>query len=393
MNNHIQPFYIFDLAIPTLFIVCVGFIVSYLVVRKPHWALSIGIIKGFVFLIYYGVLFDGTFSFLDDWTYLNIGKDLLASGVSVTNMAVRFPELFSAAGGIHFVYYLYNADSFRIFGPYYYSPVSINIALTYVVAGLFVGSCRNDLAISRYLASGLFVFIVLHPDILAWSTVMNGKDTLVMAGTALATYAVSLAANGRYGFATTLAMVIGVVLFFTRFYVPLLLIASLLTALLLSPNNRQYGALWFLAALGLIGLVLILGLDQLFLAYGRLQEEFVNPLYGIPRILLTPIPFNTSEHYAFLNFSQIFHWLMMPVMLYGMVCIWLKSTLTARFIVLYFLMMIFLYGMFGQLQGPRHRYQLDGFIALFQFFGILMLWKQRVSKFENFDGGRELSAS
>jgi hypothetical protein len=70
--------------------------------------------------------------------------------------------------------------------------------------------------------------------------------------------------------------------------------------------------------------------------------------------------------------------MMLPALGYGVFRVWRRSTLTARFVVLYFLAMILLYGMFENLQGPRHRYQLDGLIALFQFYGGLGILKQFV---------------
>jgi hypothetical protein len=48
------------------------------------------------------------------------------------------------------------------------------------------------------------------------------------------------------------------------------------------------------------------------------------------------------------------------------------------FVVVYFLVMVLIYGMFENLQGPRHRYQFDGLIALFQFYGGLGIIKQFV---------------
>jgi hypothetical protein len=111
-------------------------------------------------------------------------------------------------------------------------------------------------------------------------------------------------------------------------------------------------------------------------AYERLRAGFVNPLYGVHHIALTPIPFNTEENYAFLDLPQVFHWMFMPFLVYGVVRIWRRATLAARFVVVYFVLMIFLYGVFGELQGPRHKVQLDGIIALFKFYGIIGAVKQ-----------------
>lgn len=381
MRGGLPAFPLADLVFPAGVTLLLGFVIAQYVTRKPHWSLFLAAFKAGLFLAYYGLIFDGTFSFLDDWTYLERGKNLLQKGVSITNLFGHLPEVFSAAGGKHFVYYLYNADSIRLFGPDYYAPVTLNIVLTFVAAGFMTAAARDGLGFSRRLGTGLFVFLVMHPDVLAWSTIMNGKDTLVLTGTAIAIYAVSLAGKRHYTVAVALALAVGTVLFFTRFYVPLMLLGALFGAMLLSPAGRRRPGLWLLVPAGLAGLVAVLGTDGLMDAYGRLQAGFVNPLYGFPRMMLTPIPFNATEHYAFLNLPQVFHWMMLPALGYGVYRVWRRGTITARFVVLYFLAMMLLYGTFENLQGPRHRYQLDGLIALFQFYGGLGILKQ-------FGGGR-----
>src|SRR5680860_492526 len=134
---------------------------------------------------------------------------------------------------------------------------------------------------------------------------MNGKDTLVLTGTSMAVYAVSRAGQGRYPSAILLAVVVELVLFFTRLYVPLMLLTSLLAALLLAPARRKRPALWLLVPLGLAVVLSALGIHGLADAYSRLQAEFVNPLYGVIRMALTPIPFHTTKHYAFLDLPPV----------------------------------------------------------------------------------------
>jgi len=238
------------------------------------------------------------------------------------------------------------------------------------------GRGKEGTGVVQAIGGGLFLFTALHPDVLAWSTIMNGKDTLVLTGTAIAIYAVSLAGELRYLRAVVLAVGTGIILFFTRVYVPLMLLAVLMGTLLLSPLGRRRPALWLLVPAGLVGVGSVLGTEGLADAYGRLQAGFVNPVHGIPRMLLTPIPFHTTEHYAFLDLPQVFHWAMLPALAYGVYRVWRRATFTARFMVLYFLAMILLYGMFENLQGSRHRYQLDGLVALFQFYGGLGILKQ-----------------
>ncbi len=82
------------------------------------------------------------------------------------------------------------------------------------------------------------------------------------------------------------------------------------------------------------------------------------------------------ENFAFLDLPQVFQWLMMPALAYGVYRILRRATRTSRFVVLYFPTMILRDGMFENLQGPRHRYQLGGLIALFQVYGGVEILKQ-----------------
>jgi hypothetical protein len=42
--------------------------------------------------------------------------------------------------------------------------------------------------------------------------------------------------------------------------------------------------------------------------------------------------------------------------------------------------MVLLYGSFTTLQGARHRVQIDGLVVIFQFYGLLALFRQRFRK-------------
>jgi hypothetical protein len=372
----LPPFPLNELMMPTFFIFATGFFITCAVTRSVLLSLFLSFIKSGTFLIYYAAFFNGIWTFKDDWAYLDVGEALLRADVSVTNFWTNFPALFSAAGGQHIVYYLFNADAARIFGPEYFAPVAVNVVLTFVAAAFMAGAARSGLHMSRRLTTGLFVFLVLSPTLIAWSNIMNGKDTIVMTGTAMAAYAVSQAELGHYRRALLLGLAIGFVLFFTRFYTPLIMMSALGAGLLLSHTGRRRYWLWLLAISGLVGMLSLLGIGGLSSALSRMQEGFVNPLYGSIRYLLTPVPFNTTENYSFLDLPQVLYWLLFPCMGWGIYRVWRRATLTGRFIVIYFFLMVALYAMFGDLQGPRHRYQLEGLIVVFQFLGLLSVLQQ-----------------
>lgn len=376
MENSAEPFALDTLGPPALFIFFAGSLITYRFTRRPYLSLFIAMSKASIFIIYYGILFDGTFTFLDDHTYLKKGGFLLDRGISVVNLFNHYRELLVVGGGPHFSYYLYNADSFRLFGEGYYAPVALNITLTFLAAGFMAAAAHGSLDFSRRLTAGFFVYMSLQPSVIGWSTIMNGKDTLVLTCTALAVYAVSLSERRHYGRAAIATLVAGMVLLFTRFYVPLLMISALLGARILAPGPRRLVS-GLLVSVAILGMVSFLGVENILGYSNTLKDAFVMPIYGIPRMLLTPIPFHTTESYAFLNLPQAYYWALFPIMVYGITRVRQCFTLTARFILAYFLIAVFLYGTFGELQGPRHRYQLELLISLFQFRGLLGILKKR----------------
>jgi hypothetical protein len=108
-----------------------------------------------------------------------------------------------------------------------------------------------------------------------------------------------------------------------------------------------------------------------------LRAQRVNPVVGLVRFLVTAIPFHTAPGYGFMDLPQMIYWALLPFMFYGMVCVWRRATISGRFMVVYFILMVVLYGSFSTLQGARHRVQIDGLVVIFQYYGLLALFRQR----------------
>ena len=68
----------------------------------------------------------------------------------------------------------------EIFGNGYYAPVAINIALTAFIAFLGARLAIIRFGMSKFVSKLFFIYLFFHPDIFAWSNVMNGKDILVL---------------------------------------------------------------------------------------------------------------------------------------------------------------------------------------------------------------------
>src|SRR6185437_3036427 len=274
-------------------------------------------------------------------------------------------------------YYAYNATALAAFGQGYFAPVAANILLTFVAAGVLAKAARLGLGMSRRTSIGLFAFLALSPSILAWSTVANLKDILVATGTAGMVYAVALVEDGRFKRAAANPVLWGLVLAVTRFYVPLMLGAAFGTMVLCSRRGRRNPWMWLAAVVALVVIAHGLGHGSIGGALHEFRSRVGNPLTGVVRFIATPIPFHTQPNYAFLDLPQLFFWVMLPFQFYGMVAAWRSKKMTARFMVIYFLMMTLLYGMFPTLQGPRHRVQIDGLIVVFQYICVLALLRNR----------------
>ena len=377
MATTLHPFPIGQLIWPAAAIMLVGFLLSLWFTRRAGLSLAVAAVKSGLFLVYFGFVFDGTYTFFDDWNYLRFGEQLLQNGVGVFNLMHNYDYVRSTVKSANLFYYVYNASAIVVFGQGYFAPVAANILLTFIAAGVLAKAARLGLRMSRRTSIGLFVFLALSPSVLAWSTVANLKDILVATGTAGVVYAVALVEGGRTKRAVVIAVICGLVLAVTRFYVPLMLGAAFGITVLCSRHGRRNPWMWLAAIVALAVVVHGLGHGSIGGALHEFRSRVGNPLTGVVRFIATPIPFHTQPNYAFLNLPQLFFWVMLPFQFYGMVAAWRRRKMTARFMVIYFLMMTLLYGMFPTLQGPRHRVQIEGLIVVFQFIGVLALMRNR----------------
>ena len=351
--------------------------------RSPIAAMSAGLIKAAIFLVYFGWVFHGTFTFLDDWDYLKGGSRFLAANVGVTNLVDHWSLVLGEARGPHFVYYLYNAYAFRIFGEGYYAPVACNILLTPLIACLGARLAVREFGLSPGQSKWFYLFLLFHPDILAWSSIMNGKDILVLLLHVLLLISVSLFCQQRLSQAIILGLSVVITLFFLRFYVPILFAVALVVGTILARQVQVRPRIRYLLLSIIVGGLLVtrFGESGILKYILHVQEQMVNPIYGFVRFILTPIPFHTVPAYAFLNIPSLIHWLLFPFVVVGFVHVFGMGAIFARFFLIYLLAFIGLYAVFGELQGPRHRVQLDYAWATLQFLGlILMFGRTRVSQ-------------
>ena len=350
-----------------------------LAARNPPGAILAALLKAGIFLAYFGWAFDGTFTFLDDWYYLKGGARLRDAEAGMTNLTENWELLAEVGGGYHVVYYLYNAYAFRIFGEGYYAPVACNILLTALIAGFGARLAVREFGLTRRQEKCFFYFLLFHPDILAWSNIINGKDILVLLLHVLLLFSTSLFYGARLRGALLLGLPAACVLLFLRYYAPVLFAAALVGGAILSGRAGIPSRVLHLSLSGVAAGALLIRLGGYGIEYAisRIQEHFVNPAYGFARFILGPIPFNTeTAHaaYAFLHIPMLLHWMLMPFAALGFARAFRIRTAFSRFFLLYLLAFCGLYAVYGELQGPRHRVQLDYALAILQFLGFTLVF-------------------
>lgn len=346
-----------------------SFLFSWVATSSYVASVSVSLLKSIAFFVYFVFIFDGSYTFLDDLNYLSGGEFLLSIDVGLSNIFENWGVMLMVGGGDHFVYYLHNAYAFRFFGVGYFAPVALNLILAACVA--WVGSVvfGRHFSADDGVRKSFFVFLILYPELWTWSGVMNGKDTLVLLQHVLLLNSVSLYFVGRKWLALGLALLPIFVLFFLRFYVPVFFAGILflyfqiqnrnLRSLLISP---VVVLIIFIAADAAVGHLL-----------GSAMESFAdkrsNPLLGFVRMVLAPVPFGVDEGYGFLNAAAIFQWIMLPFSVVGMLIV-ARDKKFGMFLVVYFFVFVGFYSVYSELQGPRHRVQLDFAWAVVQFIGL-----------------------
>lgn len=320
-------------------------------------ALLVTVVKVTIPVVYFAWYYDGTWTFLDDVTYWNHGKLLLAAGYDPISVLLRIDGLallVMLSLGPHILYAWWNLLAQYIFGPHYYAAVFLNVALTFLTGVLLYHIARMG-GLSRQYAQGFFVFYLLHWEMLAWSSFVNLKDVLVSTLSIAAIFLFLRLANESPGVKAKLVNVAGLVgillaLPWIRFYVPLLLVASFALWVMLTLEGwRRYALLGGAAILLLVVVPLSIPTQYLVLSPAAMVA-------GLVKTPLTPRPWAIFPEYGFLTVPATLHWLFFGPALVGAWLLWRRSRAVS--LVLIFLAAVtFVSALSPEFQGPRHRVQ------------------------------------
>jgi hypothetical protein len=350
--------------LPALFVILVGSAVSVRLLRiSLPAALALGLVKASVPFLYFGYFSNSAWHLMDDIKYYEMGRLLLAKGSNPFLIFFSWSgreQLFSVAGGMHILYYWWNLLALYLFGPYYSSPVFLNVAATFVTAA-FMAAMARGIGCSETYAKYLGVFFLLQWDLLAWSSVVNLKDTLVLLLTVAAIYFGMQAAQQRQLRYLALLAIPLYALRWIRFYVPMLLcMAAVLWAAVTLRGWKRISLILFSVAGGLAMLHIT--------SAEPIAEQYLrgNWLYGVVRFLFTPLPWSIGPGYSFLTIPMILHEAMIvPAIVVGIRLA--QKSVGFRFIALYCLVVILFYGHVPIRQGPRERLQVCWILAWGEF--------------------------
>ncbi len=354
-------------------------------VLPARFSVLIAFVKVAIPFAYYAFFFTPQWTFLDDHVYLSHANDLLAHGfhplASLTDRAFIVRLLFLSQG-IHFFYTWWNMFAVWLLGPHYWSPVFLNVLLSALAVASF-GRLLADWSVPRGYRIGATCFFALDVEVLAWSSILDLKDIVVMTFSVTALRALLLMTAGRFAPRTVLALLGSLlILTATRYYVPTVMLAAAACWTLLSLNllRRPGTAFIVLTSFAAVAVWLLKHADN-NLDLVHLQ----NAGYGLVRFLVTPQPWSLEDNYSFLLIPSIVHWVLLPVLAFGAVRTW-RDLPALRLLSLYCLMLMGLYAVVPQLLGPRERLQLTPILSLLTFHGAYSLlgesqaWRDRLRR-------------
>lgn len=337
-----------------------------------RWALPVVAIKVAIPLLYFAHDGFGAIHLSDDLEYYYDALVLYQQGLTV-GLFLAAPGSLSlfvdAVGSQHVVYPFWNLAAFSMFGPYYFSPVLLNVGATFA-AGWFFARVLGRMGFEPGYRMAALVFFLLHWEVVVWSSLLNLKDNLVMVLTLATLHAFILLFERPRLVLFLWGILLLAGLAYLRFYAPLLVGAAVFLHLL-----RERGAGGRAATL----LILLIGIGGLFLgilepaikAASWLQPQTL--LWGLPRFFLTPLPWNLTESSAYLFIPSLLHLLLILPALAAVPFLWARGG-AARFLLVYGAVIMLLYSVTPDLQGVRHRAQIAFLFAWLQFHALWMLF-------------------
>lgn len=325
------------------------------------------------------------FSISDGVTYYRWGNHVLQSGygpiTTITTTGGR-RLITEPATRSHIFYDWWNVLAQSIIGPYYYSPVLLNVFVT-VLTGIYLMKLFGGIGFNQEYYHWFGVFFLLHWDVLAWSSFLNLKGIISLFGIVMFLYHFvqfhSSVRESNIGFLHVGMICFAVMLlYFTRYYIAVLLAGAVLVWAVIHSGETE-NQLMLMFGVVVVGFVGITG----YLPINRIASNVSSHVdvlaiqYGLVDFLLSPRPWGIESNWMHLQIPTILHWLLFGATIGGSLRLALKNQYLELF-VLFAVLVTLLYSTTPTFQGPRQRYQLAFVIAMAQF-EVLWLLTRNVS--------------
>lgn len=332
-------------------------------VRIKWWtALALGVLKVSIPFLYFAYYFDGSWTILDDFSYFKFGDVLLGKGNNpflILFTADGRDQLFAVANGAHMLYYWWNMLAIYAFGPFYSSPVFLNVATTFVSAALVFNLARFSGCSEKY-AKGLAVFFLIHWDVVAWSSFVNVKDTLLIMLTLASAYFAMLVVRTRKLYHGALLGCVFFIFLWIRYYIPVLMLLAFTIWIILAVKGLKKIP-WILLAAFATYLIVPANTG---ITINELYRQ--NLILGPFKMALTPQPWSIEPEYSYLLIPSILHWVLFIPAVIAAIGMFQKNAVF-RFAAIYFMVLMFFYGSIPELLGPRDRLQVSWVLIWAQF--------------------------
>lgn len=318
-------------------------------------------------LLYFSGQFGAPWVLLDDITYEEQAYFLLRSGLNPFEVFFDGEArdlIRSTVGGAHFLYTWWNYVAFLVLGDFYFSPVILNVALTFISARM-LGRLARGCGFDQKYCSYLVALFLVHPETIVWSSFINLKDTLVITSTIGLLLGVQMVFQNRVLWGLMLVAFFVYLFSSLRFYIPFIMAVAVLG--LLALRFSGWKRLVFLPPMLLV-LYLITPMDSTATDLFRSDGA----LFGLMRFLLTPRPWNIEEDYSFLLIPTIVHYALFIPVLMVLPVFWRISTGT-KLVLLYLAVVTVFYAFVPELQGPRHRAQVSFIFIWLQMHAVIIL--------------------
>jgi hypothetical protein len=334
-------------------------------------SLLIATLKVSIPLFFFSWLDEKQYQYLDDVKYVAKALSLRDGGYTAWNTLIGTApsSLRLAIQGDHVLYYWWNLLAFHLFGTHYWSAIFLNVGLTFVAA-LAGGKVWMSLGLTKHHTKYIVAFLLLHWDVLMWSSLINLKDTIVATITLIAFWNGIEVLERRRGFHLLSLFICLLLLSKIRHYVPPIFVGCM--ALTFGIKTRGWLPL-FGAALSFLGVIVLRPWESNELG----SFNFSNLPFKCIRFVLMPYFWQIESSLDFMEVPQFFHWVAFPLAVFGA---WrlIREYPASHFLFIYFSAMVLFYASVPMLQGPRQRFQLVGIFALCQFYGAsVLLWGRR----------------